>query len=365
MAVRKGGNDPATAATFVYVSNAADGDISTYRIHRETGTLEPGPRVRVAPMVMPMAASHDRRFLFVAARATPYSVVTLSIDPHTGDLAQLSSSPLPESMCYISLDLTGRYLFAASYHASLVSVHTVDTDGRIGREALQIVATGRHAHSVRIDRSNRFVFVPTLGSDAVFQLKFDVQSGRLAPNAPSSVSVRPSTGPRHVIVSRDNRFVYVANEMAGTVTTFALDNETGLLSEIGSASGVPPGSGLVPGVVRGSQPDRNVDRDIWAADVHLLPDGRFLYLSERTTSTLAQFAVDAATGELAYVRSTPTETQPRGFAIDPAGEFLIASGEKSGTISLHAIDPRTGMLGAVSKYPTGRGANWVEVVRFD
>ena len=350
-------------ATFVYVSNAEDGDISIYRMH-PTGELQLGPRVPVAPAVMPMAVSQDRRFLFVSVRSKPFLVVTLAIDPQSRAIAPLSSSPLPESMCYVSLDRTGRYLFAASYHASLISVHGVAKDGRVSAP-LQVVATGRHAHSVRIDESNRFVFVPTLGTDAVFQFVFDAESGRIASNTPSLVLVKPGNGPRHVIASPDNRFVFVANEMAGTVTTFALDATTGLLTEIDSASGVPPEANLVPGVVRNSQPGRNSDNDVWAADLHITPDGRFLYLSERTTSTLARFSVDAATGKLDYLGSTPTEKQPRGFAIDAGGRFLVACGEKSATISVYAIDAASGALQPLAKYPTGKGANWVEIVSFD
>jgi 6-phosphogluconolactonase len=354
----------AGAVTFVYVSNAEDGEIATYRLQPATGALQPGPRVRAAPTVMPMAASHDRCFLFAAIRSKPFSVATFSIDPRTGTLEPVSTSPLPESMCYISLDKTGRFLFAASYAASLVSVHAIDNDGRVSAGPLQVVPVGRNAHSIRIDETNRFVFVPTLGSDAVFQFNFDARSGRLSSNTPSLVLVKPLTGPRHLITSQDNRFVYVANEMLGTVTTFALDTATGLLTELDSASGLPPDTKLVPGTVRGSQPGRNTDNDIWAADVHRTPDGRFLYLSERTTSTLAQFNVNAATGTLTYVGSTPTEKQPRGFAIEPRGKFLVACGEKSQTISVYAIDPANGALRALAQYPTGKGANWIEIVSY-
>jgi 6-phosphogluconolactonase len=355
-------DEAATANTFIYVSNAEDGDISTYRLRRGSGELQVGPRVPVAPMAMPMAVSHDRRFVFVAVRSKPFSVVTLSLDRQTGGLARLSSAPLPDSMSYLSLDRTGRYLFAASYAASLASVHGIAGDGRVSAAPLQVVTTGRHAHSIRVDESNRYVFVPTLGTDAVFQFVFDAQSGRLASNTPSLVLVKPGNGPRHVITSPDNRFVFVSNEMAGTVTTFALDRATGLLTEVDSACGVPPEANLVPGVVRGSQPGRDSDRDIWAADLHMTPDGRFLYLSERTTSTLACFGVDAATGRLTYRGSAPTEKQPRGFGIDPRGRFLVAAGEKSATISLYAIDAGSGALRPLDRYPAGKGGNWVEIV---
>ena len=360
-----GGGKPAAAGTFVYVSNAEDGAIATYRMQPETGALQPGPRVDVAPMVMPMVVSADRRYLFAAVRSKPLSVVTLSIDPRTGALMPVSTSPLPESMCYLSLDKTGRFLFAASYAASLVSVQAVGDDGRVSAEPLQVIPTGRNAHSIRIDESNRFVFVPTLGSDAVFQFRFDAKSGRLSSNTPALVLVKPSAGPRHVITSPNNRFVYVVNEMLGTVTTFALDNETGLLTELDSTSGLPPDAKLIPGAKRGAQPERNTDNDIWAADLHITPDGRFVYMSERTSSTLAQFNVNAATGKLTYVGSTPTEKQPRGFAIDPTGRFVVASGEKSERISVYAIDAATGTLRALERYPTGKGANWVEIVTFD
>ena len=360
-----GSGAPAATRTFVYVSNAEDGEITTYRLQPETGALQAGPRVQVGPMVMPMAASPDRRYLFASVRSKPFSVVTLSIDPRTGTLQKLSTAPLPDSMCYISLDKTGRFLFAASYAGSLVSVHAVSSDGHVSMEPLQVLPTGRNAHSIRIDETNRFVFVPTLGSDAVFQYTFDSKSGRLSSNTPAAVLAKPLTGPRHVITSPDNKLIYVANEMLGTVTTFALDNTTGLLTELDSASGLPPDSKLIPGAPRGVQPARNTDNDIWAADLHTTPDCRFLYMSERTTSTLAQFDVNAATGKLTYVGSTPTEKQPRGFAIEPKGRFLVASGEKSATISVYAIDPATGALRPPQKHPTGRGANWVEIVSFD
>src|SRR6266498_1109047 len=115
----------------------------------------------------------------------------------------------------------------------------------------------------------------------------------------------------------------------------------------------------------GGPPPRNTDNDIWAADLHLTPNGKFLYASERTSSTLAAFSVDSASGKLSYLWSAPTEKQPRGFAIDPKGRFLVASGEKSETISVYAIDPASGALKLLQKVPTGKGSNWVEIVGFD
>jgi len=170
------GGTSAMAATFVYVSNAEDGDISAYRM-LDSGELQPGARTRAASVVMPMAVSPDRRFLYAASRSKPYRVHVYAIDRGTGELKQFSASPLAESFPYISLDKTGRFLFGASYGGNVVSVNAVESDGRVAVEPLQVIPVGRHAHSIRVDATNRFVYVPTLGSDAIFMFTFDAKTG--------------------------------------------------------------------------------------------------------------------------------------------------------------------------------------------
>ncbi len=360
----------ARAATFVYVSNAADGEIRTYRM-LDSGELQPGERVKVANMVMPMAVSPDRRILYAASRSKPFSVHAYSIDSGSGALSHLSTSPLAESFPYISLDITGRFLLAASYSGHLVSVNAIGSDGRVSAEPLQVIPVGRNAHAIRVDASNRFVYAPTLGTDQIFLFTFDAKSGRLASNTPAVYQMPAMTGPRHFVCSGDNRFLFMLSELLGTVTTFAIDAATGLLTGLRSASALPADTALRPGAPRGAivrpgtPSPRSTDDDIWAADIHLTPDGRFLYVSERTRSTLGAFRVDGATGTLTYLASTPTEPQPRGFAIDPRGRYLVASGEKSETISVYSIDPASGALALLGKLPGGKGASWVEIVSFE
>jgi 6-phosphogluconolactonase len=234
-----------------------------------------------------------------------------------------------------------------------------------------VIPVGRNAHSIRTDESNRFVFVPTLGSDEIFQFTFDAKTGRLASNTPAVFLMKPGLGPRHFITSGDNKFVYVLSELMGTVTTLSLNGDTGLLTEVSSTSGLLADTKLVPGAPRGAvgapggPPPRNTDNDIWAADLHLTPNGKFLYMTERTSSSLATLSVDGASGKLNYLASTSTEKQPRGFAIDPKGRFLVVAGEKSDTISAYAIDQASGALKPIGQYPAGKGANWVEIVSFD
>ena len=361
---------PALAGTFVYVSNAEDGDIGMYTLQAD-GSLQPGQRFKAAKLAMPMAVSPDKRFLVVAVRSKPFQAYSYSIDKSSGALNLVDTGTLAESYPYIAFDRSGRFLLGASYGANQVGVNPVGADGRVG-EPLQVIPTARNAHSIRTDNTNRFVFVPHLGTDQVFQFLFDEKSGRLSANTPPVLQLKQGTGPRHLIVSSDNRFVYLLNELTGMVTTLSLDPNAGTLKELDSVSALPPDTKLVPGVPRGAvgtpganQAPRNTDNDIWASDLHLTPNGRFLYAAERTSGTLGAFRVDTASGKLTYLGSTPTEKQPRGFNIDPTGRFVVVSGELSDTISSYAIDAETGALKPIGRYPTGKGANWVEIVAFD
>jgi len=361
---------PVAAGTFVYVSNADDGDIGMYTLQAD-GSLQPGQRFKAAKLVMPMAVSPDKRLLIAAARSKPFQAYSYTIDKSSGALNLVGTGTLAESYPYIALDRSGRFLLGASYGGHQVGVNPVGPEGKVG-EPIQVIPTARNAHSIRTDNTNRFVFVPHLGTDQVFQFLFDEKTGRLTANTPPVVQLKQGTGPRHLIVSSDNRFVYLLNELTGMVTTLALDPSAGTLKELDSVSALPTDSKLGPGMPRGAvgtpganQAPRNTDNDIWASDLHLTPNGRFLYAAERTSSTLAHFRVEPASGKLTYLGSTPTEKQPRGFNIDPTGRFIVVSGEQSDSISSYAIDAETGAPKPIGRYPTGKGANWVEIVAFD
>jgi 6-phosphogluconolactonase len=359
---------PTLAETYVYVSNAEDGEIGSYVLQAD-GSLKPGPRVTAAKVVMPMAVSPDKRFLITAVRSKPYEAYTYSIDKKSGELKLLGKGPLAESYPYIAIDRSGRFLLSASYGGHQVAVNPIGKDGKVGAPT-QVIPTARNAHAIITDRTNKYVYVPHLGTDQIFQFVFDQKSGKLTSNTPATVQLKQGTGPRHIIVSKDNKYAYLLNELTGTVTVLSLDAKTGTLKELDTASALPPDTKLVTGAprgavgARGGPPPRNTDNDIWASDLHLTPNGRFLYAAERTSSTLGGFKVDAASGKLTYIGSTPTEKQPRGFAIDPTGKFVIVTGEKSDTISTYAIDGDSGALTLIGKYPTGKGSNWVEIVSF-
>ncbi|RPI08337.1 MAG: lactonase family protein [Zetaproteobacteria bacterium] len=358
--------DSARAATYVYVSSASDGDISMYTMTRD-GTLQPCGRIEAGRLVSAMSVSPDKRFLFAAVRSQPYTAIAYAIDRKTGVLTQHSTGPLAENLPYICTDKTGRYLLGASYGGNLISVNPIGKDGKVGKPK-QVIPTARNAHSIVPDRTNRYVYAPHLGTDQIFQFRFDARIGKLTANTPPIVQLKAGHGPRHIVVSDDNRFAYVLTEMSGVVVTFALDPKTGLLTQVSEASALPPDTTLRPGAPRGpaaaGQTPRDVSNDVWASDLHLTPDGTYLCAAERTGSTINTLSVDAATGTLTYLASTPTEKQPRGFRIHPDGKFVVVSGEKSVTISVYAIEAG-GRLKLLGKYPTGKGSTWVEIVSVD
>src|SRR5271166_1273437 len=359
------------AKTFVYVSNAQDGNIDAYTMDTSTGSLTPIGKAEAGKLVMPMAVSPDKKHLYAVVRSQPPRVLTYAIDPTTGALTQKASAPLPDSMPYVSTDRTGRYLFTASYGGDKLAVSPIGESGLVEAEAIQVIPTGRNAHSILPDRSNRFVYAATLGANQVLQFTFDSKTGKLTPNDPAAVSPEPGHGPRHMVFSPDNKNLYVVNELSGHVTQYAVDSGKGTLTLVESTSSVPADAGLAWGTPQApvgaaptpaAAPPKDEKPKVWAADIQITPNGNFLYSTERTTSKIALFTVAPGTGKLTYVANFATEAQPRGIRIDPSGQYLVASGEKSDHLSVYKIDQSTGKLGEPSRYPVGNGANWVEIV---
>lgn len=331
--------------TAVYVSNADSGDVWVYHLDAQRAELSPVQRVMVGGQVMPLALDPSKRFLYAARRSDPLEVLSFTIDPRNGELDAIGAAPLPHSMANIATDRSGRWLLGASYGGAQIAVSPIGADG-VARGAQQVVATPPHAHAIHADPSNRFVFATSLGGGVVLQFRFDAATGQLMPNAPATLAPHAVASPRHFVFSRDARFVYLLNELDAKLDVLAFDPAGGTLRTVQTIDSLPAGFVGEP----------------WAADLHLTPDGQFLYSSERRSNTLAAFRVDAASGELALIAHTPTEAQPRGFAITPDGGFLIAAGQTSHRLSVCAIDPQTGAIDKRSECQTGQNPNWIEVV---
>ncbi|MGF9565339.1 beta-propeller fold lactonase family protein [Neorhizobium sp. JUb45] len=337
---------------FIYVGNAESNDISVFRLD-DNGQVEP---IQTVPFdgitaignATPLTISPDRKLLYAGIRAAPFTVLTFAIDAETGHLRQIGRAALADSMAYLSTDRRGRFLFSASYGGSVISVNPIGADGVAG-DPIQVVETGLNAHAILPSPDNRLVFASNLGSDQVLAFRFDAETGILAAADPERIAFAPKSGPRHFVFSPDGRFTFAITEHSAEVLSFGYDAASGFWQKLAAAGILPEGFEGVSA----------------SADIHVTPDGRFIYASERTSSTLKLLHFDAATGQLRAGESFATEKQPRGFTIDPTGRFLVAVGELSHRMTIHAIDPNTGSLTVISSHATGRQPNWVEIVAFD
>jgi 6-phosphogluconolactonase len=340
----------ANAASFVYVGSSDSQDVTVLELKPNgdlaavATTAVPGPTKPGGSL--PMAVSPDKKRLYVGLRNEPYSVVTFAIDRKTGQLTLVGSGPLADSMAYVASDRSGKFLLSASYGGNKVAVNPIGPNGVV-LSAAQTIATEPNAHCIVTDPTNHYVLHTSLGGDLVYQEKFDAKTGKLTPNDPPSISVKAKAGPRHLVFSPNKKFVYLVNELDASIYVFPWDAKTGTLKkETQLATALPKDFSGKP----------------WAADIHLTPDGKYLYASERTTSTLAAFSVDPKTGALTSIDSYPTEKQPRGFNIDPSGRYLLAVGQLSNSLTTYSIDKATGKLTKLKEYPMGKNPNWVEIV---
>ena len=340
--------------TVAYVSNAGDKEIHVLAMNRESGELGliekvpvPGPGTdQPSPTSMPLAVTPDRRFLYAALRSEPFSVSSFAIDRETGRLRHLSAAPLAASMAYIVTDRTGRFLLGASYPGAQLTINPIDEDGQVQGKTTQIIPDKPKAHCILVDAANKYCYATSLGADIVMEWKFDPAGGTLSPNTPGEIRSKPGAGPRHMALHPNGRFLYLITETTDTIGTYAIDPASGTLSELQFVDALPAGFTEQPA----------------AADLHVTPNGRFLYGSERRTSTLAGYRIDPDTGTLSPIGHFPTEKTPRGFAIDPRSRFLLSVGLDSNAMTVYRIDPQSGALTGLEQYPMGQQPNWIEIV---
>jgi len=337
--------------TVVYVSNAGSRDISVLAMNRNTGELtliekKEVPGSDKSPSSLPMALNPNKRFIYAQLRGQPYPVSTFSIDHANGKLTLVGTTPLVDQMAYIAVDRSGKHLLGASYVGAKVATYPIDTRSAVSEKATQIIDTQPKTHCIFVDAANRHVYAPVLGADHIMQFGFDAASGMLTPGDPPVVDTKAGAGPRHFTIHPNGKWGYLLTETTATIGTYAIDKDKGTLTEVAF---VDTG-------------DHNGKDSAFASDIHVTPDGRFVYGAVRTTSTLHGYRIDPEKGTLTAIGKWPTEKVPRGFAIDPRGRFLLSVGMESAAMTVHAIDAGSGALKPVHQYPMGTQPNWVEIV---
>jgi len=360
----------AYCGTYVYISNIEDADISAYEL--STGPnphLNSVGRFPAGKFVMPIAVTPDGKNLYASVRSKPYSLYMYQIDQLNGHLKWTGAVPLADSMVYVSTDKTGKWLLATSFGGHNNSVNKIEANGYVNPVPAEAFPSGgKNPHSIVFDQSNKFVYVPQLGTDEIKIHTFNSSQAKPLSETAGSVALQKQQGPRHIVISDDNKFAYVITEMTGEVIVFSRDIKSGALTQIQAASSLPSDNKLVPGRPRPptGSPEATAFDDsnmIFCAEIKLTPNGKFLYTSERTKSTLSGFEVNPQTGKVKYLFTIPTEEMPRGFNVDPSGQFLVATGQKSDKVSLYSINQSTGELNLIERVQGGKGANWVTFVK--
>jgi 6-phosphogluconolactonase len=332
------------ADTFAYVSMAPEQKIQVYRIDPEGGRLTPAEAVAVGAAPGALAVDPRHQFPFASLRSNS-TLASFRIDPATGRLEPLSTAALPpgENAVFVATDRTGRWLLSASYAAGKVVVHGLK-EGKIETPAVQTVATAKTAHSTVTDRGNRFVFVPHVTPNTVFQFRLDPASGKLA-EAGKTPGGTATAGPRHLAFHPTLDLAFTSDEQGSSITAYRFEAATGL-KPVQTLSTLPP-----------EFQGRNT-----TAEVKVHPSGKFAWVSNRGHDSLAGFAIDAA-GRLSALGQTPTEKTPRSFDVTPDGRFLLAAGEGSGKLAVYRIDPGTGRLTRLHTLDAGKSLTWVLAVR--
>jgi 6-phosphogluconolactonase len=285
-------------------------------------------------------------FLYAVNELTSYkgassgAISSFAIDHQNGTLRQLNEvASRGADPCYISFDKTGKYVLVANYTGGSVAVFPVSTDGSLGEPTAFIQHSGKgvnpqrqegpHAHWIETTADNRFAIVADLGLDELLVYRFDPARGTLTPNTPPFARTEAGSGPRHVAFRPDGKFAYLITEMHSDVFAFSYNAAAGLLHQIQKISALPKG-------FSGSND---------AAEIHVHPNGKFLYVSNRGDDSIATFSIDKKTGRLSLIGHFSTQGKtPRNFVIDPTGSRLAVANQDSDSIVIFQIDRASGRL---------------------
>lgn len=280
--------------------------------------------------------SKDKKHIYTVCETDGGSVQALNFNQVTG---QFKHSNIVNSggahPCHIALDKTGKWIFTGNYTGGSLGVLPIKTDGSVGEptQIIQHYGTGPnkgrqekpHVHSVNISPDNKNLFVADLGIDEVVNYAIDAKIGKL--KEVQRTKLTAGSGPRHFTFHPSLPYAYVIQELTGKVTLFSYKN--GLLKTIEEVSTLPEGS-----------TENNA-----CADIHISPDGKFLYGSNRFYDTIVTFAINPKTGKLKQLSQTPVGGKvPRNFAISPDGKYVFVANQNTDNIVIFERNASTGLL---------------------
>ncbi|MBN9301978.1 MULTISPECIES: lactonase family protein [Dysgonomonas] len=240
--------------------------------------------------------------------------------------------------CYIELDKTDKHVVTANYSGGSITAFNINGDGTLTTAAQLIRFTGKgadaerqkapHLHCVRYSPDGKYLFADDLGTDKIhkFAINESNEGNYLKVGTPAAFDVAPGSGPRHLDFHPNGKYAYLINELSGAVIAFNYDANAGNLTQIQTIQADTLGA-------KGS------------ADIHVSPDGKFLYASNRLKGDgIAIFSINQADGKLTKVGYQETGVHPRNFVITPNGKFLLVASRDNDVIQIFLIDRATGLL---------------------
>jgi len=334
----------------VYVGAGAwsgeTGKIQVFHLDLDTAALTLVQELAAGGVAAFMARSRDGRTLYVADEVQG-SIACYEVAPGSRELRLKNRVMTAGHPVYVAIDPRGTVLSTCFFAEAKTELFALEADGRIAASAC-LVDSGKESHCTVFDPSGRCLFVPTRGDNWVAQYRFDPAARRLTPQSPAHVREVEGAGPRHLAFHPNGRYAYLLNELNLSLSVYTFDAEQGTLSLLQGSLGAAPA-----GVSGGS-----------SADVHVHPEGRYLYASNRQgdQSTLAIFELDPSSGRAKLVGHESTRGRtPRNFALDSSGRILIVGNQDSADVAVFRIRAGGGALDYVASRAVAPGPFFVGI----
>ena len=348
----------------LFLAHNRDAALVSYAIDPEEGTLKKHSTLELTGTGGPMSLTRDGHHLYIQGHLRKEGVKQpvphiFSLTVKSGKFRQVHAAPIKDRTPSIHVDNTGKLLLGAHYGPGKVSVWQIDEQHRCTGELLQEIETAPKAHFVTTDPSNRFAYVPHTSPNAVFQFSLNLKKNKLVPLDPPSVEGPDKDHryhePRHYAHHPSLSMGYTSNERGGGISAWIFNEKTGRLTLKQTLSALPKG-------YKGNGA---------AADIHITPNGKFVYVSNRDYTpprnnpkikrrdSIAAFQINIKTGLLTRIGTFPTEHAPRSFCIDLSGKNLYVAGQHVNKLAAYRIHQETGKLTRFATYETADVPIWV------
>lgn len=324
-----------------YTGERSDG-IYLFRFDSDEGLLTPADTASGVSNPSYLNLSPDHSFLYAVneeADSANATVSAFSFDKENGKISFLNKqTSRGGAPCYVSTDHNGKAVFVGNYLGGSLAMFPINEDGSLAdaQTIIEHVGSGvnksrqeaPHVHCTIISPDNKYLFVTDLGTDQINGYPFNSENTELEQQPAIIFETKPGAGPRHLTFHPNRKYAYLVTELSGTVYALEYDGES--LKELQTISALPDNyAGTVSG-----------------ADIHVSPDGKFLYVSNREDlNDIAIYSIDEETGMLTKAgRHSSDGVHPRNFMIDPTGNFLLVANRYTNNIVVFHRDKETGMI---------------------